>query len=292
MGYGGRYACALFFLVAGFHAMAQQTPSAFLRPPPTPDEQSVILGRVSRESLRYQQELPNLVCTLLTVRSVDQTGTGKHWQRRDRLEVEDVYVDPFLNHKLLMFNGKDPHKTYQQLTGLLSDTVLHAVGFLPGWIFGSESKAKFEWQNWSNIDLPIPAVGAAAGLLMHVFSVRVPAADSRLLVTTDRQSVIAGIDGLIYVDAATSLVRRLEFHMELPAQSVIQDGFIRIDFGDVTISGRHFLLPLKSEVTARVAGLLERNQTEVVRYQIYAAKSTLHFDESSEGAPPNESPPR
>lgn len=285
MEYGARCVrgcLALFFLAGGFHAAAQEEPSASFRPPPTPDEQRIVLARVSRESLRYQRELPNLVSTLLTVRSLDQTGTGKHWKRRDRLEVEDAYVDPFLNHKLLMFNGKDPRKTYQQLTGLLSDTVLHAVGFLPGWIFGPQSKAKFEWRNWSNID----------GRLMHVFSVRVPVADSRLLVTTDRQSLIAGIDGLIYVDAATSLVRRLEFQMELPAQSVIQDGVITIDFGGWTISERQFLLPLKAEVTARVAGLLERNQTDVVRYQRYAAESTLHFDDSSEGATPNESPPR
>jgi hypothetical protein len=285
MEYGARYVrgCfALFFLAAGFRAAAQQAPSASLRPPPTSDEQRVILARVSRESLRYQRELPNLVCTQLTVRSVDQTGTGKHWKQRDRLEVEDAYVDPFLNHKLLMFNGKDPRKTYQQLTGLLSETVLHSVGFLPGWIFGPQSKAKFEWRNWSNID----------GRLMHVFSVRLPAADSRLLVTTDRQSLVAGIDGLIYVDAATSLVRRLEFQMELPAQSVIQDGVIRIDFGLWTISERQFVLPLKAEVTALVDGLLERNQTEVIRYQRYAAESTLHFDDSSEGATPNGGPPR
>jgi hypothetical protein len=285
VGYGTRYVrgfFALFFLAAGFHAAAQEAPSASLRPPPTPDQQRVILARVGLESLRYQRELPNLVCTQLTVRSVDQTGTGKHWKRRDRLEVEDAYVDPFLNHKLLMFNGKDPRKTYQQLTGLLSETVLHSVGFLPRWIFGPQSKAKFEWRNWSDID----------GRLVHVFSVRISAADSRLLVTTDRQSLVAGIDGLIYVDAATAVVRRLEFQMELPAQSVIQDGVIKIDFGGVTISERQFLLPLKAEVTARVDGSLERNQTEVVRYQRYAAKSTVHFDDSSEGATPNESPPR
>jgi hypothetical protein len=282
--YGARYVrgCfALFFLAFCLHAAAQPAPSTSLRPP-SPDEQRVILARVGLESLRYQRELPKLVCTQLTVRSVDQTGTGKHWKRRDRLEVEDTYVDPFLNHKLLMFNGKDPRKTYQQLTGLLSETVLNSVGFLPRWIFGPQSKAKFEWRNWSDID----------GRLTHVFSVRIPAADSRLVVTTDRQSLVAGIDGLIYVDAAAFLVRRLEFHMELPAQSVIQDGVIKIDFGSVTISERQFLLPLKAEVTARVDGSLERNQTEVVRYQRYGAESTLHFDESSEGAPPNGSPPR
>jgi hypothetical protein len=204
---------------------------------------------------------------------VDETGTGKHWKKRDRLEVEDVYVDRFLNHKLLMLNGKISQKNYQQLNGLLSETVLHSLGFLPAWIFGPQAKTRFEWRNWSVID----------STRVHVFSARLPASESQLLVTTDRQSVVAGIDAAVYVDAATRLVRRLEIQMDLPAGSVIQDGFVRIDFGNVTISERQYLLPLKAEVRARVARSLERNETEVIRYQRYAADSTVRFDDPSEG---------
>jgi hypothetical protein len=257
----------LLLAVAAVPATAQQNP-----PAPTAEQQRLILARVSRESLRYQRELPDLICTQLTKRSVDDSGTGKHWKQRDRLEVEDDYVGGFVNHKLLMMNGMAPRRNYQQLTGFLSEAVLQSLGFLPRWIFGPQAKTQFEWKNWSALN----------GKPMHVFSVHLPASESQLTVASDRQSAVSGVEGIIYVDAATSLVQRLEIQMDLPAGSTIQEGFVRIDYGSVTISERQYLLPVKAEVRARVGGSLERNETEVVRYQRYATETTLHFDEPSE----------
>jgi hypothetical protein len=250
-------------------------------PPPTANEQQLILARVGRESIRYQRELPNLICTQLTTRSVDESGTGKHWKQSDKIEVEDDYVGQFVNHKLLVINSKSTDKSYQQLNGFLSETVLHSLGFLPRWIFGPQAKTRFAWTKWSTID----------GKKMHVFSVHLPTDDSQLTVYTDRQSVVAGIDGFIYVDAATSLVHRFEIQMDLPAASVIQEAFVSIDYGSESISGRQYLLPLKALVTARVAGSLRKNEIEVVRYQRYAAETTVHFDEAPEGSVPSANPP-
>jgi len=251
-------------------------------PAPAEAEQRLVLARVGRESLRYQRELPNLICTQLTRRSVDETGTGKSWKQNDQIEVEDDYVGPFVNHKLLVFNSKAPRKTYQQLDGFLSEAVLHSMGFLPRWIFGPQAKTHFEWRNWSTID----------GRRMYVFSVSLPASESQLTVLTDRQAVVAGIEGLIYVDAMTSLVRRFEIQMSLPADSVIQQGFVSIDYGSVTISQRQYLLPLKAEVRARVGGSLKRNEIEVVRYQKYGAETTVRFDEPSDDNPQKSPPPQ
>jgi hypothetical protein len=244
-------------------------------PAPTEAEQRMVLTRVSFESLRYQRELPNLICTQLTTRSVDETGSGKSWKLNDKLEVEDDYVGPFVNHKLLVVNSKPPRKTYQQLNGFLSETVLHSLGFLPRWIFGPQAKTHFEWRFWATID----------GRPMHVFSVSLPASESQLQILTDRQSVVAGIEGFLYVDAMTSLVRRFEIQMRLPAGSIIQQGTVSIDYGRFTISQRQYLLPLKAEVQARVGGSLRRNEIEVVRYQKYGAETTVRFDEAGEDQP-------
>lgn len=120
--------------------------------PPSPDDQSMLLARVRREALRYQRELPDFLCTQLTTRAVDDTGTGKHWKRRDTLEVEDVYISGFVNHKLILLNGMPPRKNYQQLTGFLSETVLHSVGFLPAWLFGPQAQTQFEWMREATLD--------------------------------------------------------------------------------------------------------------------------------------------
>ncbi len=138
------YVCVLlssaaFLLPATVTDAQDSTPDP---PAPTPAEQRTVLTRVGFESLRYQRELPNLICTQLTTRSVDETGSGKSWKLNDKLEVEDDYVGPFVNHKLLVVNSKTPRKTYQQLDGFLSEAVLHSLGFLPRWIFGPPSQGR------------------------------------------------------------------------------------------------------------------------------------------------------
>jgi len=253
-------------------------PPAIALGPPSPDDQSMLLARVGREALRYQRELPEFLCTQLTTRAVDETGTGKHWKRRDTLEVEDVYVSGFVNHKLIQWNGAAAHKSYQQLTGFLSETVLHSVGFLPAWLFGPQAKTQFKWVREDTL----------SGRRMQVFSVHLPVSDSKLSISTPRYSFVAGVDGLIFVDAVSALVRRFEIRMDLPAASPIQEGEMDIDYDRVDISGRQFLLPVKCEVRARFGTSLVKNETEVVRYQKYAAETTIHFDEPpQDGNPPS-----
>ncbi len=278
------YVCLLLASAALFvPAITRAAQDSTLEPPaPTAAEQRMVLTRVGFESLRYQRELPNLICTQLTTRSVDETGSGKSWKLSDKLEVEDDYVGPFVNHKLLVLNAKPPRKTYQQLNGFLSEAVLHSLGFLPRWIFGPQAKTNFEWRFWSTID----------GRRMHVFSVSLPASQSQLQVLTERQSVVAGIEGFLYVDAMTSLVRRFEIQMTLPAGSIIQQGTVSIDYGRFTISQRQYLLPLKAEVRARVGSSMRRNEIEVVRYQKYGAETTVRFDDADDDDPQKSTPPQ
>jgi hypothetical protein len=281
----GSEACAVcgWLLVAG-SASAQQTPPPSPAPssllaPPSSDDQRVLLARVRQEAIRYQRELPDFLCTQLTTRSVDATATGKHWKQRDTLEVEDVYISGFVNHKLILLNGVAAHnKNYQQLTGFLSETVLHSVGFLPAWLFGPQAKTQFEWLREATLD----------GRRVQVFSVHLPPSDSKLVISTPRHSFIAGVDGVIFVDAMYAVVRRFEIRMDLPAASAIQEGQMDIDYARVDISGRQFFLPVKFEVRARFGTSLVKNETEVVRYQKYASETTIHFDEPPlEGDLPN-----
>lgn len=268
----GVYVCLLACPVA----CAQQNPAPPNLPappaaqtPPSANDQRVLLARVRQEALRYQRELPDFLCTQLTTRSVDDSATGKHWKRRDSLEVEDVYVSGFVNHKLIQLNGMPPHKDYRQLTGFLSETVLHSVGFLPAWLFGPQAKTQFDWVKESILD----------GRRVQVFSIHLAASDSKLTISTPRQSFIAGIDGTIFVDAVSAVVRRLEIQMDLPPACSIQEGALAIDYARVDISGRQFFLPVKFQVQARFGPALVKNETEVVRYQKYAAETTIHFDE-------------
>src|SRR5579871_189807 len=259
-----RSVCTLLLLAST--SFAQDIPT-----PPTAREQALMLARVRREALRYQRELPDFICFQVTTRSVDETGTGQHWRKLDRFEVEDSYVGKFVNHKLIMLNGKPPRKTYQQLNGFLSESVLHSVGFLPGWLFSARAKTEFEWVRSDAIN----------GRPVQVFKVHLAPADSQFTISTERRSAVAGIDGFIYVDSMAATVRRFEMQMILPPDAAIQEGAVEIDYDAVSISERQFLLPVKFVVRASFDGTLARNETQVVRYQKYAADTTIHFDEPS-----------
>src|ERR1700691_2637654 len=100
------WAVCAFLLMAGFSSAQPAPPPSSEPAPPSPSDQRMLLARVRQEALRYQRELPDFLCTQLTTRSVDQTGTGKHWKKRDTLEVEDVYVSGFVNPKLSRLNGR------------------------------------------------------------------------------------------------------------------------------------------------------------------------------------------
>jgi hypothetical protein len=264
-----RSVCILLLLASTQHAQDST--------PPTPREQAVMLARVRREALRYQQELPDFICLQVTTRSVDETGTGQHWKRQDRFEVEDSYVGRFVNHKLIMLNGKPARKNYRQLSGFLSESVLHSVGFLPGWLFSPQAKTEFQWVR--------PAV--VNGRPVQVFKVHLAPSDSQFTISTERRPVVAGIDGFIYVDAMAATVRRFEIQMILPPDAAIQEGSVDIDYDAVSISERQFLLPVKFEVKASFGGTLGKNETQVVRYQKYAADTSIHFEDPSlEGATP------
>jgi len=266
-------ACVCLFLST--FAGAQQEPAppsspAPSSPAPSAADQRILLARVQREALRYQRELPDFLCTQLTTRSLDETGTGKHWRRKDTLEVEDVYVAGFVNHKLIQVNGMAAHKNYLELSGFLSETVLHSVGFLPAWLFGAQAMTQFAWNREAMLN----------GRRMQVFTVHLPADDSKLIISTQRHSFIAGVDGVIFIDAITAVVRRFEIRMDLPPASVIQEGTLDIDYDRVAISDREFLLPVRFEVRARFGTSLVKNETQVVRYQKYASETTIHFDQT------------
>jgi hypothetical protein len=240
-----------------------------------PRDPRALLGRVKLEAFRYQRDLPNFIYDQLTTRTVDESGSGKHWKQRDTLEVQDISFDSFVNHKLIAVNGKATTQRYGALDGFLSEAVLHSVGFLPRWLFGLQAKTQFEWLR----------EGTIADRKVQVFSLHLAPSDSKFTISTPRQSFVAGIDGEIFVDDISAVIRRFTIRMDLPANCVLQEGTLKIDYGPVAISSRQFFLPVQFEVRAHYGVSLVRNETQVVRYQKYAAETTIHFDPEPPGLP-------
>ena len=125
----------------------------------------------------------------------------------------------------------------------------------------------YEWSRWDTL----------AGRKVAVFSLRVPESSSQLAFSNEDGPRVAGFHGLLYADAATAQVMRVEIQAEPPPDVAVRESTVEVDYGEVMIADQAFFLPVHAVVRARIAGHLFRNETEVLRYQKYAASSTVTF---------------
>ncbi len=252
-----------------FFALLFTTTAVFAQTVPGPDAraQHDILARITEAALRAQEQLPDFICTQRTKRSEDETGKGRRWKQRDALEIEFSFVGGRPSWKLLKLDGKPSRLNYSQLrSGFISDAILQFFA-LPGSLFGAEVETAFGWNRWDNL----------RGRRVAVFSLRVPESTSRLAFTNLEGPRVVGFHGWLYADAATDQVLRLEIQVDTPPAFPVQESAVDVDYGEAAIANQAFFLPVRATVRARIAGRLARNETEVVRYQKYAADATITF---------------
>lgn len=260
------YALLAFVALASVGMAARPKPAAG-EPPPSKDEQQDMLGRITRNALASQDQLPDFICTQRTRRSEDRKGKGKKFKLRDTLEVEFTYIGGQPNWKLVTYDGRPTQRDYKQFrSGFVSDAILQFFS-LPDSVFGEKVHTQFAWNRWDMLDRR----------RVQVFSFIVPAVSSQLALTTDFGAAVVGFHGLMYADAATETMVRLEVQLDLPRRSAARDGSIDVDYGSVEIAGREFLLPVKAVAQMRTPDGLVRNETEVVRYRKYTADSSVTF---------------
>jgi hypothetical protein len=247
---------AVFLLLAAAPAFAQ--------PAPAPD----LLARITKIALDAQQQLPDFISTQQTTRSEDDSGKGRKWKKRDTIETEFTFVNRKPSWKLTKFNGKPTHIA-ELRTGFRSDGILQFFS-LPGSLFGPKVESSFEWVRSDTLD----------GRRMEVYSLEVPQYASQLAFTGVEGRIVVGFHGLLFADAATAQVMRLEIQADLPADYPVEAASVEVDYRAVAIADQQFFLPARAVVEARILGRLSRNETEVVRYQKYAAETKLKFDDN------------
>src|ERR1019366_7626673 len=88
---------------------------------PSSEEQKTILGEITGKALSYTRSLPNYVCTQVTRRSVDRTGTGSHWRPVDKIQEQLTYFDQQEHYKVVMIDDKVvDNPNHDQLVGARS----------------------------------------------------------------------------------------------------------------------------------------------------------------------------
>lgn len=235
-------------------------------PPPAPNsvEQARVLEEAKQYALHYSERLPDFICTQVTRRYVDPSGL-EFWRREDVITERLSYFDKREDYKVVLYNNQPVDIPHERLGGVTSSG---EFGSLMREIFEPGTETDFQWERW----------GTLRGRRMHVFSYRVSQSRSKYSIAAGAEHrIIAGYHGLIYVDRDTSAVMKVTLEAEnIPSGFPIREVNLTLDYDQVEISGRQFILPLKAVVSSRTGPkMLTRNEVEFRMYRKFTAESTI-----------------
>ena len=253
-------------------------PAPMVLTPPDPDEQKKILSEITENAVNYSESLPNYICTQVTQRNVDPTGSGDHWQVADKIQEQLTYFEHQEKYKVVMVNGKLTNNTeHDQLGGARSSG---EFGTTLAEIFAPETRAEFKWDRWATL----------GGKRMYVFAYRVPQPRSnyRIFDEPSERRIIAGYHGFVYADRDTKMVMRILLECEeIPADFPIQEVKVDLWYGVTRIADKDFVLPTRYELTSRDGKYLVRNEAEFRLYRKFESDATIMFDTDDSAPPPN-----
>lgn len=241
------------------------------RPAPSAADQKRLLDWMREYAASYSKNLPDFICVQVTRRYADPSGL-ELWQKQDTVTAKLSYYEDKEDYDVILVNNSPvQNMAVQQLGGATSTG---EFGTMLKEIFEKESQTEFQWLRY----------GTLRGRLMHVFSYKLPRRYSKWTVKyDDLDPVIAGQEGLIYVDHATELIMRIAQNTtDIPAGYPLSKAWTTLDYDFTKIGESEFVLPLRAEIRMRAAKLLTKNEVEFRLYRKYSAEATITFDAEPE----------
>jgi len=217
------------------------------------------------------KSLPDFVCLEDTRRSVDrhfQPGSGGDWVLEDRIIERLTFFDHKEKYELSQHNDTPEfNKTADSLGGARSTGEWAS---LLGEIFEPSTHTGFQWIRWGNV----------RARLTHVYQYAVEQRYSQETIShADKEKIIAGFHGQIFVEKGTNVVLRVTVTPDIPPDFPVQDVDQTVDYDYKDIGGQKFLLPSNSVVHMRDGHLGNMNEISWRNYRKYSADTTLSFDE-------------
>jgi hypothetical protein len=244
-------------------------PQPVVIPAPDAAELKRILAAITENAIRYTDSLPNFICTQVTRRHRDPTGT-ESWRLEDTIQEHLSYADRKEEYKVVMVNDRPVSAvSHVELGGAKSQG---EFGSMLAEIFQPDAHAQFEWERWATL----------RGRRMYVFSFRVRQVYSKYSVYHEgsNRTVVTGYHGLIYADRETRNIMRVRLECDgIPADFPVQEISEVLDYDFIKIAGQEFVLPLKVELRSReVPRDLVWNEIEFHLYRKFGADASITFD--------------
>lgn len=243
-------------------------------PAPGDAEKQRILEAMRSYADRYLAELPNFICDQVTHQYQAGRKAGR-WRKGDVLTLKLLYADGHEQRDLEMVNQK-PVRPGMRMRRVPLETQ-GEFGVLMGSVFSAASEAAIEWKGWETVG------GARAA----VFTFAVDAEHSTMrLSADDLVKHRVGYHGTVYGDPQTGAIWHItDTEENLPRE--LHTKMIRreVDYGQVAIGGKTYLLPVGASIWMTTDSGNVRNELEFLNYRKFEAESVIKFASSGAGDP-------
>jgi VWFA-related protein len=236
-------------------------------PPPPPEQLQEIVAAARKRALDYSKSLPNFVCIEVTNRSADASGKG-NWKHRDSIAELLTYHDSAESRTTLEVNGKRSSLKRADLNSTWPLSV-GEFGAILNLVFQPTSKTQFTWKEAATL-------GDGNGTV-KVLSYRVARQNATIVLSQGNSDAAVGFSGLVYIDSATSGIRRVTLEADdIPKSFAIRGSAMTVDYDYVAISGRDYLLPVRSSVMLeRAHKKTEVNEITFGNYRRFASRAKM-----------------
>ena len=236
-------------------------------PAPTDKEQKQILAELRDYALNYTKSLPNFICTQITRRHVDPTGT-ESWISDGTVQEHLSYADGHEDYKVVLVDNQPTTISHDKVKGNKSSG---EFGSMLAEVFDPESHTDFTWDHWATL----------RGRRMYVFFFRVPQAYSKYAIHDEQsgQTIVPGYHGLIYASRDAGVVMRITLECDnIPPGFPVQQAGEVLDYDLQKIADREYVLPLKADLRSRAGRVLAWNEIEFRLYRKFGTETAITFD--------------
>jgi len=255
--------CSLRLKVAVF---ALSLVGAHAQPAPTPAEQDKLLESMHRYAAQYVSSLPNFLCVQVT-RQLEAGLKSNRWHKGDTLVSKLSYNRGREQRTLDLVNGKpaDPARHHWR-TPLVTEG---EFGILLSRVLGPDSEAWFTWSRWETL----------RSHSLAVFDYSVDKQHSTLsLSLSGLAKAIVPYHGSVFADPATGAVWRItDTATEIPASLLTREIGTTIDYDQIEIGGKSYLLPIEAVVSLLLETKKVRNEMEFQDYRKFEADTSITF---------------
>jgi hypothetical protein len=234
--------------------------------PLTPAEQSAVIEKVRDHALSYTRQLPNYICTQRTRQMIQRAVIRQG--RVDLIEEQVSFVDNRETRRVVSLNGHPvAADSPEQQRGTPSRGEFGAILEV---IFDPQTSANLKWERPTALDRrPV-----------YVFSYRVPQSKGYTL-TESKQKIQVPFQGLVYADADTLTVGRIEMKItpqDIPKNSPYVNAALTLDYKPEQVAGHESILPAHYSLHYQMVKGLVINEAEYTNYRKFSADATIEFE--------------